>query len=70
MAICPCPAKVIQAKGFKVDKKGDIDGKGHAKRDVVEWMVPGLMAVERSFLCQGAAPGPTLKGEGNRWSCD
>src|SRR5215469_5032872 len=38
----PVPAKVIQAKGFKVDKKGDIDGKGHAKRDVAEWMIPVL----------------------------
>jgi hypothetical protein len=38
----PVPAKVIQARGFKVDKKGDIDGKGHAKRDVAEWMVPPL----------------------------
>jgi len=36
----PVPAKVIQAQGFKVDKKGDIDGKGHPKRDVAEWMIP------------------------------
>jgi len=28
----PVPAKVIAAHGYKVDKKGDIDGKGHAKR--------------------------------------
>lgn len=24
----PVPAKVIEARGFKVDKQGDIDGKG------------------------------------------
>ena len=38
----PVPAKVIMARGYKVDKEGDIDGKGHAKRDVVEWMFPPL----------------------------
>jgi len=38
----PLPAKVIQAKGYKVDKQGDIKGKGHATRDVVEWMLPPL----------------------------
>jgi hypothetical protein len=38
----PVPAKVIQARGYKVDKEGDIDGKGHARRDVVEWMIPPL----------------------------
>ena len=29
----PVPAKVIQARGYKVDKEGDIDGKGHATRE-------------------------------------
>jgi len=38
----PVPAKVIQARGFNVDKQGDIKGKGHPKRDVVEWMIPPL----------------------------
>jgi len=38
----PVPAKVIQARGYKVDKQGAIDGKGHATRDVVEWMIPPL----------------------------
>lgn len=58
----PVPAKVIQAKGFKVDKKGDIDGKGHAKRDAVEWMIPLLWPWKVvSFPMRG--PRPTLKGE-------
>src|SRR6201987_3985061 len=38
----PLPAKVIAAKGYKVDKQGDIKGNGHATRDVVEWMIPPL----------------------------
>lgn len=58
----PVPAKVIQAKGFKVDKKGDIDGKGHPKRDVVEWMIPLLWPWKVVSLPM-RGPRPTLKGE-------
>jgi hypothetical protein len=58
----PVPAKVIQARGFKVDKKGDIDGKGHARRDVAEWMIPPLWPWKVvSLPLRG--PRPTLKGE-------
>ena len=58
----PVPAKVIQARGFKVDKQGDIDGKGHPKRDVVEWMIPPLWPWKVvSLPIRG--PRPTLKGE-------
>src|SRR5258708_7823227 len=38
----PLEAKVISTRGYKVDKEGKIDGKGHPKRDVVEWMLPPL----------------------------
>ena len=58
----PVPAKVIQASGFKVDKKGDIDGKGHPKRDVVEWMIPVLWPWKVLSLPM-RGPRPTLKGE-------
>jgi hypothetical protein len=58
----PVPAKVIQAKGFKVDKRGDIDGKGHAKRDVAEWMIPLLWPWKVVSLPM-RGPRPTLKGE-------
>jgi hypothetical protein len=58
----PVPAKVIQAKGFKVDKKGDIVGKGHAKRDVAEWMIPPLWPWKVVSLPM-RGPRPTLKGE-------
>src|SRR5215475_6727132 len=58
----PVPAKVIQARGFKVDKEGDIDGKGHAKRDVVEWMFPPLWPW-KVIMLPARGPRPALKGE-------
>jgi hypothetical protein len=58
----PVPAKVIMARGYKVDKEGDIDGKGHAKRDVVEWMLPPLWPWKVISL-PFRGPRPTLKGE-------
>jgi hypothetical protein len=58
----PVPAKVIMARGYKVDKEDDIDGKGHAKRDVVEWMFPPLWPWKVISL-PFRGPRPTLKGE-------
>jgi len=58
----PLPAKVIQAKGYKVDKQGDIKGKGHAKRDVAEWMLPPLWPW-KVIMLPARGPRPTLKGE-------
>src|SRR6266849_5769426 len=58
----PLPAKVIAAKGFKVDKQGDIKGKGHAKRDVVEWMIPPLWPW-KVLMLPARGPRPALKGE-------
>lgn len=58
----PVPAKIIAARGYKVDKQGDIDGKGHATRDVVEWMIPPLWPWKVVSL-PFRGPRPTLKGE-------
>jgi hypothetical protein len=58
----PVPAKVIQARGYKVDKQGAIDGNGHATRDVVEWMIPPLWPWKVVSL-PFRGPRPTLKGE-------
>jgi len=58
----PVPAKVIAVRGYKVGKDGDIDGKGHAKRDVVEWMIPPLWPWKVVTLPL-RGPRPTLKGE-------
>ena len=58
----PLPAKVIAAKGFKVDRQGDIKGNGHATRDVVEWMIPPLWPWKVLKL-PARGPRPTLTGE-------
>ena len=54
--------KVVAAQGYKVDKEGDIKGKGHAKRDVIEWMIPPLWPWKLLML-PARGPRPTLKGE-------
>ena len=58
----PLDSKVISTRGYKVDKHGDIDGKGHAKRDVVEWMIPPLWPW-KVIMLPARGPRPTLKGE-------
>ncbi len=58
----PLETKVIATRGYKVDKQGKIDGKGHAKRDVVEWMLPPLWPW-KVIMLPARGPRPTLKGE-------
>jgi hypothetical protein len=58
----PLDAKIIGTRGYKVDKEGKIDGKGHATRDVVEWMIPPLWPWKVMML-PARGPRPTLKGE-------
>src|ERR1700734_753566 len=58
----PLDAKVIAPRGYKVDKDGDIRGKGHATRDVVEWMIPPLWPW-KIIMLPARGPRPTLKGE-------
>jgi len=58
----PINAKVIAAHAFHVDREGDILGKGHAKRDVIEWMFPPLWPWKVLTL-PARGPRPTLKGE-------
>src|SRR5580700_6792708 len=58
----PLEAKVIATRGYKVDKEGKIDGKGHARRDVVEWMLPPLWPW-KVIMLPARGPRPTLKGE-------
>jgi len=58
----PLDAKVIATRGYKVDKEGDIRGKGHAKRDTVEWMLPPLWPW-KVIMLPARGPRPTLKGE-------
>jgi hypothetical protein len=58
----PVPAKLISAKGYKVDRSGKIIGHGHAVRDAVEWMIPPLWP-EKVLTLPARGPQPTLKGE-------
>jgi hypothetical protein len=58
----PLESKVISTRGYKVDKEGKIDGKGHAKRDIVEWMLPPLWPW-KVIMLPARGPRPKLKGE-------
>ena len=58
----PLEAKVIATRGYKVDREGKIDGKGHARRDVIEWMLPPLWPW-KVIMLPARGPRPTLKGE-------
>lgn len=58
----PLEAKVISTRGYKVDKQGKIDGRGHAKRDVVEWMLPPLWPW-KVIMLPARGPRVQLKGE-------
>jgi hypothetical protein len=60
--VIPVPAKVISAKGYRVDRKGKIMGHGHATRDAVEWMIPPLWP-EKVLTLPARGPRPTLKSE-------
>ena len=58
----PLDAKLVGTRGYKVDKQGKIDGKGHPRRDVVEWMIPPLWPWKIITL-PARGPRPALKGE-------
>src|SRR5579859_1021274 len=58
----PLEAKVISTRGYRVDKQGKIDGKGHPRRDVIEWMIPPLWPW-KVIMLPARGPRPTLKGE-------
>ncbi len=58
----PVPAKVIAARGYRVNRQGEIVGHGHAKRDTVEWLLPPLWPWKVLTL-PARGPRPTLKGE-------
>jgi hypothetical protein len=60
--ILPLSAKVISTPQMKADRQGDIQGKGHAKRDVAEWMIPVLWPIKVITL-PFRGPYPALKGE-------
>ncbi len=58
----PLSTKVTAVPHLTVDSEGKIHGKGHAGRDVVEWMVPVLWP-EKVITLPMRGPRPTLKSE-------
>ena len=58
----PVPSKIIGARGFRVDRQGDIVGHGHPTRDAVEWMFPVLWPWKVLAL-PARGPRPAIKGE-------
>jgi hypothetical protein len=58
----PMGAKVIGAPHVNVDRNGTMHGKGHAKRDTVEWMIPVLWPMKVITLPM-RGPEPELKTE-------
>jgi hypothetical protein len=58
----PVPAKVVAVSGYRVDREGKIRGRGHAERDVVEWLLPPLWPWKVLSL-PAKGPRPALKGE-------
>ena len=58
----PVAAKISSTRGYSVDKQGKIRGKGHAKRDAVEWMLPPLWPW-KVIMLPARGPRPRLKGE-------
>ena len=60
--VLPLSAKIVASPHMKVDAQGDIRGKGHAKRDTAEWMIPVLWPIKVLTL-PARGPYPTIKGE-------
>jgi len=54
--------KIIGTRNYSVNKEGDIKGKGHPRRDVIEWMIPPLWPW-KVIMLPARGPRPTLKGE-------
>lgn len=60
--VLPVPVKLVGVRGYRVDREEKILGRGHAKRDAVEWLIPPLWPWKVLSL-PARGPRPTLKGE-------
>jgi hypothetical protein len=58
----PLDAKVISAARYRVNGDGKIQGRGHPRRDAVEWAIPILWPIKVLTL-PARGPRPALKGE-------
>ncbi len=60
--VVPMDAKVVDVPGYGIDRQGRIQGKGHATRDTILWMIPVLWPIDLLELPR-RGPYPTLKAE-------
>ena len=60
--VMPFEAKVIATPGYKVNRDGQILGKGHAVKDVVTWLIPVLWPIDLINLPR-RGPRPVLTPE-------
>jgi hypothetical protein len=58
----PISTRIVSVRGFKLDSAGRIQGRGHATRDALAWLVPALWPVQLIRL-PGRGPRPVLSGE-------
>ncbi len=58
----PLEAKVVSVPHYRVDADAKIHGRGHPRRDAIEWAIPVLWPVKVITLPR-RGPRPALKGE-------
>ena len=58
----PVSAKLVSVPHYKVDAEGAIRGRGHPRRDAIEWAIP-ILWPEKLITLPMRGPRPTLKGE-------
>lgn len=55
-------AKLVSVPHYKVNAEGSIRGRGHPRRDAIEWTIP-ILWPEKLITLPMRGPRPTLKGE-------
>jgi len=58
----PVSAKLVSVPHYKVNAEGSIRGRGHPRRDAIEWTIP-ILWPEKLITLPMRGPRPTLKGE-------
>jgi hypothetical protein len=58
----PIAAKTVSVPQYRVDAQGRIRGRGHPRRDAVEWSLP-ILWPEKLITLPARGPRPELKGE-------
>jgi hypothetical protein len=61
-SVLPLPGKLIAVHGYHVTREETIEGRGHARRDAIEWMVP-ILWPWKVIMLPARGPQPAMKGE-------